>query len=593
MQASRPGPSGPAVRPLVRAGAALAIAASVLAGAAGPAAAGSPVSPASPGAPSTSRVAAAVVAVERTTIAAPVGLRLSGTVTSAAGPVAGAAVTACLSPAPATTMPVACKGGLTTAAGTWAISGLAPGRYAVRVAPAATAGASAAAGYVGATGYVASRGAARALDVTADRSGVDLALPAGRTISGTVTSDGRPVRDAFVEACATDAPPGVACTGTYTGADGAFSVGGLGTGMHTVGVQAPVGSGLASGYLAASGVAPSTAAARAVDAGTTGLAVALARGRTLRGAVALERAGAAAAGTVLVQACADAACIYGPAAWTDEDGRFTIPGLAAGTWTVAYTLPTAATHAGGFRGDAGYVPSRAAAARIVVAGADVGGLDATLPLPAARIEGTATGGGSPLRGGVVVACGAGGTCLWTRTAQRDGAFALALPAAGPWTVGIRAPGTYTVGIPLAWTAGMVVPVDPVAMDGYIGGGGLTPDAARAAAVTVGAPDRVRPTIAARAPRPGATGVATSTRVVVRFSEPVIGVSAKSLVLRDATTRKAVAATVAYDAATRTATLRPKAALAKGRRYQVAVTATVADYAGNRLAPTTWVFTTKR
>jgi hypothetical protein len=510
------------------------------------------------------------------------------------GPVAGAVVTACLSPAPSTPVPVACKGGLTTTAGAWTITGLAPGRYIVRAAPVASVGTSAAAGYVGAAGYVAARGAAQALSVTTDRTGVDLVLPAGRVISGTVLGDGgRAIRDAFVEACAVDAPPGVACTGVYTGEDGTFSVGGLGAGTYTVGAQAPSGSGLASGYLAASGIAPATGSARRLEAGTSGLTVTLPRGRSVRGAVTLEKAGTAAPGQVLVQACADAACVYGPAAWTDEDGRFAIPGLGVGAYVVSFAMPATSTHVGGYRGEGGYAPSRVTAAQVTVAGADVGGLDVTLPVAAARIEGSATGGGSPLRGGVVVACGAAGTCFWTRTVQRDGSYALALPSAGPWTVGVRAPGTYTVGLPLAWTAGMVVPVDPLAMDGYLGGSGFTPDAAKAAAVTVGAPDRTRPTITSRAPKPNATSVATTTRVVVRFSEPVTGVSAKSLVLRDAVTRKAVAATVSYDAAARTATLRPKATLTKGRRYQVLVTASVADYAGNRLSPSTWTFTTRR
>ncbi len=545
-------------------------------------------------APGSSVAAAAGPAVERVALASPAGLRLSGTITGGSGPVAGAVVTACPTPTPATSVPVACKGGITTAAGSWAITGLAPGRYVVRVAPPATAGTSAAAGYVGASGYVAARSTARAVEVATDRSGLDLSLPAGRVIAGTVTTaDGRPVRDAFVEACAADAPPGVACTGTYSAADGVFAVGGLGQGAYTVGAQAPTGSGLASGYLANGGIAAAASAARRIEAGSTGVAITLPRGRSVRGAVSLEKSGPAANGQVLVQACADAACVYGPAGWTDEDGRFTIPGLGSGTWTLAYALPSTTTHAGGYRGDGGYAPSLATAARITVAGSDVNGLDVTLPLAAARLEGTVTGAGAPLRGGVVVACAAGGTCFWTRTAQRDGAFALALPSAGPWTVGIRAPGTYTVGLPLAWTAGMVVPVDPVAMDGYLGAGGFTPAAANAASVVVGAPDRARPVVTVRAPKPNATKVATSTRVVVRFSEPVTGVTARSVVLRDAATRKPVPATVTYDAASRTATLSPAASLAKGRRYQVALTATIADYAGNRLAPTTWTFTTKR
>jgi hypothetical protein len=348
-----------------------------------------------------------------------------------------------------------------------------------------------------------------------------------------------------------------------------------------------------SGYVTTTGISPATASARRLDASAAALTIELPRGRSARGAVALEKGGMAAPGQVLVQACADTACVYGPAAWTDEDGRFAIPGLGTATYVISFSLPSTPTHVSGYRGEGGFTPSRATAARVSVAGGDVGGLDVTLPLAVARIEGAATGGGTPLRGGVVVACGTAGTCVWTRTLQRDGTYALGLPSAGPWTVAVRAPGTYTVGLPLAWTAGMVVPVDPVAMDGYVGDGGFTPDAARAAAVTVGAPDRTRPTTTARAPKPNATKVATSTRVIVRFSEPVTGVSARSLVLRDAVTRKAVAATVTYDAAGRTATLRPKAALTKGRRYQVLVAGTIADYAGNRLAPSTWTFTTKR
>lgn len=532
--------------------------------------------------------------VERVTLASSVGLRLSGTLTSAAGPVAGAAVTACPSTAPSVPVPVECKGAQTAASGTWTITGLAPGSYVVHAAPPAAAGAAAAGGYVGTSGYAASRSKARVLAVTADRSGVDLALPAGNVISGSVTSpSGSPVRDAFVEACAADVAPGLACTGTYSAADGTFSVGGLAAGSYTVGAQAPAGRGLASGYAAASGLALTATGARRIAAGTSGVLLSLPYGRTIRGTVSLEGVGVATTGQVLVQACADAACIYGPSAWTDEVGAYTLDGVGSGAYAVSFSIPDASSHVGGYRGDGGYVPSRAAAVPVNVATSSASRVDVTLPRATARIDGTATAGGSAVRGGVVLACGAGGTCLWTRTQQRDGSFSLALPSPGPWTVALRAPGTYAVGLPLAYTAGMIVPVDPVAMDGYLGASGFTPDASKARAVVVGAPDRTRPAIAARAPRPNATGVSVATKVVVRFSEPVTGVSAKSLVLRDAATRRALAATVTYDAATRTATLRPRTPLAKGRRYQVAVAATIADYAGNRLAPANWFFTTKR
>ncbi len=551
--------------------------------AAGPAAASGSVATASPS-----------PIVERVALASPVGLRLAGTVTSATGPVAGAVVTACPSTPPSVPVPVECKGAQTTASGTWTITGLAPGGYFVHAAPPASAGTAAAGGYLGASGYVAARAKAAVVTVAADRSGVDLALPAGSIIAGSVTSpSGFPIRDAFVEACAADVAPGLACTGAYSGADGTFSVGGLAAGSYTIGAQAPAGHGLASGYVATSGLALTAAGARRIAAGSSGVVIALPYGRSIRGTVTLEGAGAAATGEVLVQACADAACIYSPSAWTDEDGAYTLDGVGPGSYVVSFALPGTSSHVGGYRGDGGYVPSRAAAAPVSVATSSVSRVDVALPRAASRIDGIATAGGSAVRGGVVLACRSGGTCLWTRTQQRDGSFSLALPSPGPWTVALRAPGTYAAGLPLAYTAGMIVPVDPVAMDGYLGGSGFTPDASKARAVVVGSPDRIRPAITARAPRPNATGVSVATKVVVRFSEPVTGVAAKSLVLRDAATRKVVAASVTYDAATRTATLRPRVPLAKGRRYQIAVAATIADYAGNRLVPATWLFTTRR
>ena len=60
----------------------------------------------------------------------------------------------------------------------------------------------------------------------------------------------------------------------------------------------------------------------------------------------------------------------------------------------------------------------------------------------------------------------------------------------------------------------------------------------------GAYEASTPTVASRMPKPGATGVARTTTVVVTFSEPVTGVSASSFVLRDKATGKPVKASVA-------------------------------------------------
>lgn len=70
------------------------------------------------------------------------------------------------------------------------------------------------------------------------------------------------------------------------------------------------------------------------------------------------------------------------------------------------------------------------------------------------------------------------------------------------------------------------------------------------------------------------------------SEPVRGVSGTTVTLRTSG-----GSAVRYSAATRVATLKPSATLRPGQRYTVTVTSGIRDAAGNRLAPTTWTFTT--
>jgi hypothetical protein len=108
--------------------------------------------------------------------------------------------------------------------------------------------------------------------------------------------------------------------------------------------------------------------------------------------------------------------------------------------------------------------------------------------------------------------------------------------------------------------------------------------------TTAAPaDTTPPTVTARTPADKATGVSTAGAVTATFSEAVTGVSGSTFTLKAGTTT--VGATVSYDAAGRTATLKPSAALAAGTQYTAQLTNGVKDVAGNALAATTWTFTT--
>ena len=103
-------------------------------------------------------------------------------------------------------------------------------------------------------------------------------------------------------------------------------------------------------------------------------------------------------------------------------------------------------------------------------------------------------------------------------------------------------------------------------------------------------DARRPTVLSRSPEDGASDVATSSRVIVRFSEDVSGVSGDTMTLRTEEGLR-VQATVAYDPEHRRATLRPTGSLLGGTTYTATLTAGIRDAAGNRLRTTAWSFTT--
>ncbi|MDQ1622400.1 MAG: hypothetical protein QOH19_818, partial [Actinomycetota bacterium] len=105
--------------------------------------------------------------------------------------------------------------------------------------------------------------------------------------------------------------------------------------------------------------------------------------------------------------------------------------------------------------------------------------------------------------------------------------------------------------------------------------------------TVGQP----PTVTVRTPASNATNVAANANVSAVFSEAVTGINGTNVQLVPPT-GPAVPAAVTYNDATRTATLNPNANLAVNTRYTVRLTDGITDATGNRLAATTWSFTTE-
>ena len=105
-------------------------------------------------------------------------------------------------------------------------------------------------------------------------------------------------------------------------------------------------------------------------------------------------------------------------------------------------------------------------------------------------------------------------------------------------------------------------------------------------------DTVAPTASLTSPTHGATNVSRFVDPVVKFSEPVTGVSATSVRLRDVTTNALVPATVGYNASNRTAQVRPTPErLEPAHLYRVEVTTGVVDAGGNAVTAATRSFTT--
>ncbi|MBD3926872.1 DUF4082 domain-containing protein, partial [Nocardioides cavernae] len=101
------------------------------------------------------------------------------------------------------------------------------------------------------------------------------------------------------------------------------------------------------------------------------------------------------------------------------------------------------------------------------------------------------------------------------------------------------------------------------------------------------PDTTKPTVTARTPAPGATGVSVGGNVTGTFSEPVEGSSA-TVELR-APGGSVVPGETTYDTATRTVTLDPTSALTASATYTATLRGAT-DTAGNQMDPVSWSFT---
>jgi hypothetical protein len=103
-------------------------------------------------------------------------------------------------------------------------------------------------------------------------------------------------------------------------------------------------------------------------------------------------------------------------------------------------------------------------------------------------------------------------------------------------------------------------------------------------------DTVAPTVVSRLPAADATA-GTTANVLIGFSEPMAKPSAEAVHLRAADGAR-VPAAVSWNATTNTVIVNPTDALAAASPYEVVLTASVTDVAGNPVQAETWSFTTR-
>jgi uncharacterized surface anchored protein len=275
--------------------------------------------------------------------------------------------------------------GCTAADGTYSIGSLPAGSYSVTFDPlSANCGPAQNLVPENYTGPHSSGGSV-AIDGTGTVSGIDIALQAGGSASGTVTdvATRQPVADVPVEFYT---PSNTAVTGGCTGADGSYTVTGLQAGTYTVVFEGSLGGcGQTHHY------ADLTLTGIQVQAGqtTTGVDAQLldqSQGE-ISGTVTATGSGAPLAGMVVTVYDSSGAPV-GSAATTNAQGAYAVTGLAAGNYRVGFSDPAGKYGADFYAG----ATSLSTATPIAVAGGKLSGsINAVLALKPVAVTVTAAG----------------------------------------------------------------------------------------------------------------------------------------------------------------------------------------------------------
>ena len=351
----------------------------------------------------------------------PAGFRISGKITSTAGKaISGAFVFA--------SGPNFAGFASTSSTGAYSLVGLSPGSYTIRVSP--PNGTSYLTGYyttANANHFTIAAGSAKKLAVGPSKTGVNIKLPTGFSISGKIlTSGGAPISGAFVFARSS-----TYSGGATTSATGVFSIKGLAAGTYKLQILSPGNSAYLGGYYTSSGASHYTAAAASasglkVGPNKTGINVKLPLGFTISGTIT-DEASTPIQG-VVVGANAKSAT-------TDAAGHYTIRGLAKGSYRLSLTPPDGQNFQTGWwaSGPADHFAAARASASLVAVGPSKANVNAKLPA-GLTISGTITGLPGPVNLAFAGVTATDANMTASATTAADGTY----------TISGLSPGSYVV-----------------------------------------------------------------------------------------------------------------------------------------------------
>jgi Carboxypeptidase regulatory-like domain len=360
----------------------------------------------------------------------PNGFQISGRITNASGiGLGGVAVSA------AEVMSFSDNASTTTSdTGNYLLRGLEPGTYRIQITPAGTTNYRS--GYyrnAAPSNFTDADAAATNVVVGPSKTGIDVKVPTGYTISGRITNtSGTAIAGATARAF------GTSVRSALTNAAGAYTIRGLAAGSYQIGLTPPAGSDYQYGYYAAgnanhfvNGIASATPVS--VGPSKTGVDAHLPAAFTIRGRIT-NAAGAGLSG-VGVTASGPSYVI----ATTDAAGDYIARGLNPGDYMLMISPPPTLNHRDGYYTSAGgtHYTDHSSAATLVHVGPSKAAINVVLPVGYTIAGKITNAAGVAIPGAVVSVYSAADG----QTGATDGAGNYVLRGLDPgsYTLGIRPP----------------------------------------------------------------------------------------------------------------------------------------------------------